>query len=215
MTTPTATKRQVEYLPLGSLKPDPRNPKAHNVDTIDASIGRFGYVESIVLDARTGFIVSGHGRTKALQVMQERGDTPPDGVTVNAKGQWLVPVVTGWASRSDAEAAAALVALNRTTELGGWVDEALLSVLDDLSQMDDGLVGVGYTDEDRETLRRFIEASTLFDGEEGEVYGGDDAAVNIGEHEVVSVVVEKGHRQDVYAMLQDVDWVVDVRNGGK
>ena len=30
-----------------------------------------------------------------------------------------------WSSRSDTEAGAALIALNRTTELGGWVDEEL------------------------------------------------------------------------------------------
>ena len=33
--------------------------------------------------------------------------------------------MTGWSSRSDTEAGAALIALNRITELGGWVDEEL------------------------------------------------------------------------------------------
>ena len=33
--------------------------------------------------------------------------------------------MTGWSSRSGTEAGAALIALNRATELGGWVDEEL------------------------------------------------------------------------------------------
>lgn len=144
--------RKVQYLPLAELKADPRNPKAHDEEVIDASIGRFGVLDLIVLDERTGNIVSGHGRQKALAAMEERGESAPEGVQVDAEGRWLVPVVTGWASRTDSEAGAALIALNRTTELGGWVDEDLLTLLDDLSEMDDGLAGVGFTEEDRAAL---------------------------------------------------------------
>lgn len=144
--------RRVEYLPLSDLQPDPRNPKAHDQETIDASIGRFGVLDLIVRDERTGFIVSGHGRQKALTGMESRGESAPEGVRVAEDGSWLVPVVVGWASRTDAEAGAALIALNRTTELGGWVDDALLDLLDDLSDMEDGLIGIGFTEEDREAL---------------------------------------------------------------
>ena len=144
--------RKIEHHALASLQPDPRNPKAHHLETIDASINRFGYVEPVVLDGRTGFIVSGHGRTKTLQAMEARGDGAPEGVHVSEDGRWYIPVVTGWSSRTDAEAAAALIALNRTTELGGWVDDALLDMLQELSEMEDGLAGVGFSDADREAL---------------------------------------------------------------
>lgn len=146
--------RRVSYLPLSDLKGDPRNPKAHDLETIDASIGRFGVLDLIVKDERTGYIISGHGRRTTLSAMQDRGETPPEGVKVDEDtGEWLVPVVTGWASRTDAEAAAALIALNRTTELGGWVDDALLDLLDELDDTEDGLVGVGYGEDDIEALR--------------------------------------------------------------
>lgn len=144
--------RRIEYVPLAELRADPRNPKAHDQETIDASIGRFGVLDLIVRDERTGYIVSGHGRQKALTGMEARGESAPEGVRVAEDGSWLVPVVVGWASRTDAEAGAALIALNRTTELGGWVDDALLDLLDDLADMEDGLVGVGFTEEDREAL---------------------------------------------------------------
>lgn len=150
---PEVSPRRVEFLPLDELTPDPRNPKGHSLDTIDASIGRFGMVESVVRDDRTGRIISGHGRHETLRAMEARGETPPEGVKVNSEGQWLVPVLTGWASRTDSEASAALIALNRTTELGGWVDDALLDLLDDLNTMDDGFVGVGYGEDDLAELR--------------------------------------------------------------
>ena len=51
---PASGGRAVEYRPLSSLEGDPRNPKAHDVSTITASVGRFGYLEPIVLDGRTG-----------------------------------------------------------------------------------------------------------------------------------------------------------------
>jgi hypothetical protein len=152
MTVETAPRR-TEYIPLEHLRPDPANPKAHNVDVIDASIGRFGIIDQIVQDGRTGYIISGHGRDETLRRMRDRGDNPPEGIRVDASGNWLVPVIVGWASRTDAEARAALIALNRTTELGGWVDESLLDLLDNL----DDFTGVGFTEDDTDDLRARLE----------------------------------------------------------
>jgi len=147
--------RTLTYFPLAQLQADPANPKAHALDTIGESIGRFGYVEPIVLDERTGFIVSGHGRTKALRDAKGRGEAPPEGVQIGERGEWMVPVVGGWASRNDAEARGALIALNRTGELGGWDDEQLLAILERLSA-EDSLVGVGYDEDDLKDLRKLL-----------------------------------------------------------
>lgn len=154
MSSPTT--RQIEHLSLSELRPDPRNPKGHSVETIDASVGRFGFVEPIVIDGRTGLIISGHGRTKTLRAMFDRGETPPEGVRVNEAGEWLIPVVAGWASRTDTEANAALIAFNRTSEVGGWVDDALLGLLDELSQVEDGFEGVGYSERDLADLQSLL-----------------------------------------------------------
>ena len=72
--SPATGERTVEYRPLSSLEGDPRNPKAHDVGTITASVDRFGYLEPIVLDGRTGLIVSGHGRAATLRAMRDRGE---------------------------------------------------------------------------------------------------------------------------------------------
>lgn len=164
------TDRRVEYLPLDSLKGNPRNPKAHDLDTLDKSIGRFGMLDQIVRDDRTGEIVSGHGRHAALTAMQERGERPPEGVQEDEDGRWLVPVVVGWSSRTDTEAAAALIALNRTTELGGWVDDSLLDLLEELSQEEEGLEGVGFTSEEIGALSAMLDETF----EQPEALGDDE-----------------------------------------
>jgi hypothetical protein len=146
------TDRTLTYYPLAQLQPDPANPKAHAIDTIGESIGRFGYVEPIVLDERTGYIISGHGRTKTLTDAKARGEAPPEGVQIGERGEWMVPVVGGWASRNDAEARGALIALNRTGQLGGWEDAQLLTLLDTLASSDAGLTGIGFDINDIDDL---------------------------------------------------------------
>lgn len=133
-------ERSIEYVSLKKLRADPRNPKAHAGEAIEHSVGRFGFVEPIVVDERTGYIASGHGRVETLTRMRVDKKAAPSGVRVTSKGDWLVPVVKGWGSKTDAEAGAALIAFNRTTELGGWVDEALLDLLQEIDDAD----GLGF-----------------------------------------------------------------------
>jgi hypothetical protein len=175
MTTDTPAPRRTEYVRLAELKVNPRNPKSHNLEEIDASVKRFGTIDPIVRDDRTGYIISGHGRRETLTQMFKRGEDAPDGVLVNESGEWMVPVGVGWASRTDAEATAALIALNRTTELGGWVDDSLLDALDSL----DDYSGVGFTEEDIEALRVLTDRVNEDGGERdldalAEEYGADD-----------------------------------------
>jgi hypothetical protein len=150
--------RRIEYVPLSSLKADPRNPKSHDLGLIDASYDRFGVVDTVTTDGRTGYIISGHGRTTALRDAFANNQEPPEGVRVDeATGEWLVPVNTGWSSKNDAEAAAALIAMNRVTEMGGWVDQTLLDLLDDIEKSGAGFEGVGYSDTDLDDLRHLLE----------------------------------------------------------
>lgn len=164
-------ERRTEYKPLRELKANPANPKGHDVETINDSVTRFGYIDSVVIDERTGYLISGHGRHKTLQAMHERGAEPPDGILVGPDGDWLVPVQVGWSSRTDTEARAALIALNRTTELGGWVDESLLEILDDLDNFD----GVGFEVEDLDDLRLRLDTvgPVTFPSGEGNIHEDD------------------------------------------
>ncbi|WP_290633454.1 hypothetical protein [Aquisalimonas sp.] len=140
---------EVAYTPLDEIRPHPGNPKQHDVGLIVGSLRRFGFLDPVVVDQRTGLLVSGHGRCEALRTMRDGGEEPPSGI--NPDG-WRVPVYVGWSSRDDDEAAAALVALNRSTEAGGWDDSALRNILDRLDEIG-RLDGVGYSEREIERLR--------------------------------------------------------------
>lgn len=146
----------IKLVPLNELKENPINPKTHDNGLITKSISTFGYVEPIVIDERTGFMISGHGRKESLELMQINGDVPPAGITVD-NGMWLVPVVTGWSSKDDTEAHATLVALNRTTEKGGWDNENLLTILKEMLA-NNTLDIIGYAETDIAMLERMLEA---------------------------------------------------------
>lgn len=144
-------RRRVEYLPLGEVAQADVNPKRHHGHGIAASIQRFGLAELPLVDERTGRLVAGHGRLAQAQAMYDTGQTPPDGVRVDDGGGWLLPVIRGWSSRSDAEASAYLVASNQLTIAGGWDEVELVDILGDLAEL--GLLELtGFTEDDRAAL---------------------------------------------------------------
>jgi hypothetical protein len=146
-----AGRRWTEYMPLDQLRPNPDNPKRHSIDELRKSMGRWGYVEPVVVDERTGLLVAGHGRRELLLDDLAAGREPPEGVEVADDGGWLVPVNRGWASADDDEAYGYLVASNRLPELGGWHTDLLTEGLRRLAEVD-GLAGVGYTAEELEDM---------------------------------------------------------------
>jgi len=131
-------------MPIGALKEAKKNPKKHLDGDIGQSIGRFGYVDPIVLDERTQRLVAGHGRLHSLRKRLEAGEDPPQGVKVKGK-EWLVPVLRGWASTSDTEAEAYLLASNQLTMGGGWDNGPLAEMLKGLAEQE-ALEGVGFDD---------------------------------------------------------------------
>lgn len=151
----------IKLVPLDRLQANPRNPKRHATATIGNSLDRFGVIEPVVVDARTGYLISGHGRVETLAEKHAAGEPAPDGIEVLKNGKWKVPAVVGWRSKDDAEADAALIALNRTGQIGGWDDVKLAEMLATLAETDK-LVGVGYTESDLDVLQRVVEAEGQF-----------------------------------------------------
>lgn len=142
--------RAVEYVPLDAVRPADRNPKSHDHASLRASVERFGFVEPMIRDDRTGRLVAGHGRLDELRMARARdSENPPQGVTLDADGSWLVPVLIGWSSSDDVEAQAYVLSSNRLVELGGWDESILTDVLVDLEQLGDAaLIGTGYSVDD-------------------------------------------------------------------
>ena len=215
--TEGSIKRHVEFVKLEQLKGDPKNPKSHSLDLIDQSFNRFGVVDLVTVDGRTGYIISGHGRTTALKDAFAKGDEAPEGVEVDEEGNWMVPVNSGWSSKSDAEAAAALIAMNRVTELGGWVDESLLSLLEEIGASGASFDGVGYGETDLEDLRAYLDTEHMAQnfGLEEEAEDGSDLGGTVDlfvDTVVVNVVMSEGDRPKLYEMLKDLDWILDIRD---
>jgi hypothetical protein len=137
-TIPAAPPRWTDYVHLDDVTRAGLNPKDHDLEVVKRSIRRFGFVDSAVHDGRTDRIIAGHGRLESLQAMHAAGEPAPDGILRHEDGGWMMPVQMGWASRSDEEAAALLVVLNKATELGGWVEDELSDLLQGLRAHDDG-----------------------------------------------------------------------------
>ncbi|MFJ4880088.1 hypothetical protein ACIP93_33440 [Streptomyces sp. NPDC088745] len=125
--------RFTAYVPLTNLAPADRNPKRHELELMIASIDMHGLVEIPVVDERTQKTLHGHGRRESLIEMQARGMRAPGGIVIDEDGGWLVPVLRGWSSRSNAEAEALAIKLNRLPGEGGWDPRAFAEVLEDLA----------------------------------------------------------------------------------
>lgn len=171
--------RYVDYLRLDTVQLAPRNPKGHHAASINRSIDHFGFAELPLLDERTGRLVAGHGRHEQLVAMHADGGDAPDGVKVDPDGAWLMPIIRGWASRSDSDAEAYLIASNQITTKGGWEDRGLAEILEDLQDAQ-LLELTGFDDDDLERLLAGIADETEPDAE-----GGDaDSAPDIPEEPV-------------------------------
>lgn len=150
MTVDQQDRRVVEYIPLSQVIRAPRNPKLHAERELQESLDEFGMADLPVIDERTGRLVSGHGRLDALEAMVTAGDDRPEGIPVDpATGEWMMPVIRGWASRDDAHAEAYLLLANQTTIAGGWDDAGLALVLRDLAAADSDLLAATAFGDDR------------------------------------------------------------------
>lgn len=145
---------RLEYVDLEELRPADRNPQGHDIPRIQESIRRHGFVAPLILNEATGKLVAGHGRLEALLEMRDAGEEPPDRIDTGGKDstRWKVPVVTGIAFASEADAEAYLMADNRLVELGGVDEETLLAMLRDAGD----LTGTGYGDQDIAALERAL-----------------------------------------------------------
>lgn len=155
---PAAKPRRLVYVNLSDLVPATRNARLHNLPDLLSKMERFGYLDPVIIDERTGRVVGGHGRMETLQEAKEAGLDAPEGVVVT-KGDWQVPTVQGWASRDDFEADAANLALNPSPNDPGYDPTILAEILGELAEVD-ALEGTGHDADDLQALLASIEEST-------------------------------------------------------
>jgi len=109
------------YLPIGQLKPDPRNARVHNkkqVRQIASSIESFGFNVPILIDGENN-VVAGHGRILAAKLL----------------GLAEVPTVR-LDHLTGAQRRAFAIADNRLTEIASWDDRLLGETLQELASVD-------------------------------------------------------------------------------
>lgn len=141
----------VRYVPLSDISSWERNPKSHDDISIYESMMRFGFTSPVIVNESTGKLLAGHGRIKVLRDTKRLGGSPPEGIQINDDGEWLVPVVGGVSLEGEDEHGAYVLADNRTSENGGWLDQELAAVLEQIESTV-GLHGTGFTDQDLEAL---------------------------------------------------------------
>lgn len=111
----------VDYRPVGSLQPDPRNARTHpkrQLDQLRASILQFGFTNPILVD-EAGVLIAGHGRLLAAKEI----------------GLPTVPVIE-LAGLSDAEKKVLRLADNKIALNAGWDLEILKLELADITRLD-------------------------------------------------------------------------------
>lgn len=148
---------RIEYMDIEQIKPNPENPKDHDVGAIVESIGRFQYLNPMAINEHTGYLVYGHGRLKSLLAMKAEGRKPPANV-IAKHGRWYAPVIRG-IHLTDDEEMAYTIADNQMTFLGGWDEPKLLESLKEIAGPTGdgpGLEGTGFTPEDIDHLARLL-----------------------------------------------------------
>lgn len=126
------------------------NPRRHDLEAIRDSLGRFGYVQTMVYDDTSGLLVAGHGVLASLLLAREDAQSPPQRVVIGGDGGWAVPVLHVQLAKG--EARAYTVADTRTRELGTWDETKLLAALRDIEAGELGLSGVGFAPAELDAL---------------------------------------------------------------
>ncbi|MCP5535403.1 MAG: ParB N-terminal domain-containing protein [Akkermansiaceae bacterium] len=127
-----------KLVPVGELKPNPRNPNTHpqrQIELLAKNIRYFGWRQTITVSKRSGLIVSGHGRLMAAKQL----------------GTEVVPVdFQDFASENDE--LAVLVADNRLAELSTVDLNELEKIAGEWQEADFDTILAGFEPADLDAL---------------------------------------------------------------
>ena len=113
---PAGTPR-TEWVPIGVLRPNPRNARTHSrkqIKQIAASIKKFGFLNSVLVDD-ADMVLAGHGRLEAAKL----------------ENLTHVPVIR-FDHLTEAQKRAYVIADNKLAEQAGWDREILAIELGEL-----------------------------------------------------------------------------------
>jgi hypothetical protein len=126
--------QEIVNVPVGALKPHPRNARQGDVGAIHTSIAENGFYGVIIAQRSTGYILAGNHRWRAA-------------VAADAAE---VPVC--WLDVDDDRALRILLADNRTNDIASYDDAALAEMLEDILNGTGNLDGTGFSPDDLDDL---------------------------------------------------------------
>lgn len=169
------TNSESVVVPVDAVRPYPGNARTHNLAVIRESLTEHGQYRSLVVQRSTSYILAGNGTWEA------------------AKGLGWQEISVELVDVDDQQARKIVAVDNRASDLGGYNDDLLASLLLEIQHDDAGLQGTGFTDDD---LARLVSELN------GEPY--DSGAVEDYEprFQVVVECSDEQHQQDVYERLR-------------
>lgn len=138
---------QVEYVPIGKLKVNPRNPRVAPTSAILAiknSIEKFGWTNPILVQKGTDIIIAGHQRVKAAKLA----------------GIKQIPIV--YLDLNDVDSLAYNIADNKLAELTDWDATKLSELLAELNTEID-LSVLGFDEQELEKLLPLQSKEEMFE----------------------------------------------------
>lgn len=131
-------------IPIEMVSQHPNNPRNGDVEAIAESIEINGFVAPVIAQKSTGHILAGNHRYQALYMLQSQ----------------VIPVI--WVDIDDTAAKRYLLADNRTSDLGIYDNSALVEILAELD-VEDSLLGSGYTKMDLEQLQAILDIPPAYE----------------------------------------------------
>lgn len=142
MPPPIITTAIERAVPIETLVRHPDNPRRGDVDAIATSVTENGFYGTVVVQRSSRLVLAGNHRLAA------------------ADGLGMATVDVAWVDVDDTVARRIMLADNRTNDLAGYDDHALVALLVELAD-DGGLLGTGYDQDDLDALLHKLEAPDL------------------------------------------------------
>ena len=134
-------------VPIGSIKPHPRNVRQGDIGAISGSLQQHGQYRPIVVQKATGLILAGNHTYKA------------------AKALGWKQVAATFVDCDDEQALRILLIDNRANDLATYDDNALSEMLKELLETDLGLDGTGFDPDDLDDLLTLLDTASPVEGD--------------------------------------------------
>jgi hypothetical protein len=195
VTNPPATlpPHKFAVMPLSKLKPAPYNPRTMSDAALGgqgASLNKFGLVDPIIRNNRSGYVVGGHMRVQALQ---KAGQTEAEVIIVDL---------------SDKDEKELNVTLNKQT--GDWDFTALKKLMAELAPDDEIRNMMGFDDKELKNLMRWGETATA--NPPGELGITPGEALKIYDNAAIKQIVLYFEAARYVQVMEDLKAVADAQD---